>query len=107
MFNHNLTRPASQAFPISGVMDHGSLRESINEKCKSCIYDPLSMGTWRQQVSLCSVKLCELWKVRPKTTHPIPKQVGLCYGAKFSSSQESEDELEESSKQNKTGGVGV
>lgn len=43
-----------------------SLRKAINEKCRDCIYDPSSSGTWRQQVFSCSVKSCPLWHARPK-----------------------------------------
>lgn len=43
-----------------------SLRKSINDHCKSCIYDPLSgNGTWRKQVTDCTVKSCNLYNVRP------------------------------------------
>ncbi len=43
-----------------------SLRGAINSKCKDCIYDPKSgLGNWRQQVSLCAIKTCPLWAVRP------------------------------------------
>ena len=46
-----------------------SLRRSINEYCKSCIYDPHSgLGTWRQQVEACTVIKCELYAVRPRST---------------------------------------
>jgi len=44
-----------------------SLRKAINDKCKSCIYDPLAGGTWRKQVEECTVTLCPLHPVRPKT----------------------------------------
>ena len=57
-----------------------SLRKRINQHCKSCIYDPYAPGTWRQQVTLCSVKSCALYNVRPKTTRPIPKSVLSYYG---------------------------
>lgn len=43
-----------------------SLRDAINAKCRECIYDPRSgAGTWRQQVSACTVYRCALWPVRP------------------------------------------
>ena len=43
-----------------------SLRKAINDKCRQCIYDPKAgMGTWRQQVSACSVYVCPLWPHRP------------------------------------------
>ena len=43
-----------------------SLRNAINAKCRDCIYDPKSgLGTWRQQVSLCTVYACPLWQFRP------------------------------------------
>ena len=45
-----------------------SLRQCINAKCKSCIYDPLSgLGHWRQQVELCTITSCPLYAVRPRT----------------------------------------
>ncbi len=57
-----------------------SLRAAINAKCKSCIFDPLAMGNWRQQVTLCSVRLCPLWEVRPVSRAPIPDSVLSYYG---------------------------
>lgn len=43
-----------------------SLRKAINDKCKDCTYDDMSgLGTWRQQVEGCTVKVCALWPVRP------------------------------------------
>jgi hypothetical protein len=57
-----------------------SLRIVINEKCKDCIYDPASSGTWRQQVALCRVKSCALYDVRPKPTSPIPESILRWYG---------------------------
>ncbi len=52
-----------------------SLRPSINEHCKTCIYDPASAGTWRQQVTICSVVSCNLYSVRPVTKLRIPESV--------------------------------
>jgi hypothetical protein len=52
-----------------------SLRNAINQHCKSCTYDDLAAGTWRQQVTLCGVKSCALYEVRPKSTRPIPESV--------------------------------
>ncbi len=56
-----------------------SLRKAINLHCKSCIYDPMAMGTWRQQVTLCSVGSCELFDKRP-TTDRISESVLKYYG---------------------------
>lgn len=43
-----------------------SLRKSVNNYCKSCTYDPESgLGTWREQVELCTVTKCPLYAVRP------------------------------------------
>lgn len=56
------------------------LRKCINDHCKNCIYDPLAMGTWKQQVTLCSVKECSLYPVRPTTKAPIPESVLDYYG---------------------------
>ena len=69
-----------------------SLRTAINEHCRSCIYDNLAAGTWRQQGTLCSVPTCALFKVRPKTTHPIPESVLSYYRVKEPVLQESDGE---------------
>lgn len=46
-----------------------SLRKAINEKCKECIYDPLSgQGNWRQQVEACTSRTCPLYAVRPTSS---------------------------------------
>ena len=58
-----------------------SLRKRINRHCKSCTYDDLAAGTWRQQVTHCGVKSCALYDVRPKSTRPIPESVLSYYGA--------------------------
>lgn len=43
-----------------------SLRDAVNAKCKSCIYDPFGgCGTWREQVQACSSANCPLHSVRP------------------------------------------
>ncbi len=45
-----------------------SLRKAINDKCKDCTYDERNgLGTWRQQTELCTVKICPLWEVRPRS----------------------------------------
>lgn len=59
-----------------------SLRKLIDQNCRDCIYDDLASGTWRQQVTLCSVKSCAFHEIRPKTTHPIPESVLRWYGIK-------------------------
>ena len=64
-----------------------SLRRVINEKCKDCIYDAASSGTWRQQVALCSVKSSTLYDVRPKPTSPIPESILRWYGVDLAESQ--------------------
>ena len=43
-----------------------SLRKAVDSNCKQCIYDNLAPGTWRQQVTLCTVIKCPLWDVRPR-----------------------------------------
>ena len=52
-----------------------SLRRAINDKCKDCIYDPASEGTWRQQAFSCSVIICPLWHVRPKPISSVTERV--------------------------------
>ncbi|HIF49929.1 MAG TPA: hypothetical protein EYQ42_00080 [Thiotrichaceae bacterium] len=58
-----------------------SLRKPVNENCKECIYDNLAPGTWLQQVTLCSIKTCRLYKVRPQTKAQIPDNVLSYYQA--------------------------
>ena len=69
-----------------------SLRKRINQNCKDCIYDPYAAGTWRQQVTLCSVKTCEFHDVRPKTSFPIPNSVLTFYGVNLTSFERELDE---------------
>lgn len=57
-----------------------SLRKAINDKCKSCVYDNLAAGTWRQQVTLCPVTDCALWPHRAQTKAKIPDSVLRYYG---------------------------
>ncbi len=57
-----------------------SLRKCLNDNCRSCIYDPKAAGTWRQQVTLCTVRGCALYPVRPVTKAPIPDSVLKYYG---------------------------
>lgn len=73
-----------------------SLRQAINAKCKDCTYDPVAPGTWRQQVTLCSVTVCPLWPVRPKTDAHIPESVLRFYGvdsAEFQKIQSNQREI--------------
>ena len=57
-----------------------SLRKPVDEKCKDCIYDSAVPGTWRQQVSLCTIKTCSFWGIRAKPTSPIPESTLRWYG---------------------------
>ena len=63
-----------------------SLRKRIDQHCKSCVYDSLAPGTWRQQVTLCSVKSCAFHDDRPKTGYPIPESVLSYYGVNLAES---------------------
>ena len=43
-----------------------SMRKTINDMCKLCIYDPVGgEGTWRQQVQACTSHECPLFDLRP------------------------------------------
>jgi hypothetical protein len=64
-----------------------SLRAAVNDHCKSCIYDNLAPGTWRQQVTLCDAISCPLYGVRRKTAYPIPESTLSYYGDKSASYQ--------------------
>ena len=49
-----------------------SRTQAINDKCRDCIYDPKSPGTWREQVEKCtSENRCALWPYRPMTTETL------------------------------------
>ena len=62
------------------IKKRASLRKRIDENCKSCVYDRQLPGSWRQQVTLCTVASCALFTVRPKTKAPLPKSVLAYYG---------------------------
>ena len=62
------------------IKNRPSPRKCINQNCKICIYDPKAAGTWRQQVTLCTVTNCALYPVRPVTKAPIPESVLNYYG---------------------------
>jgi len=42
-----------------------SFRAAVNAKCKDCIYDRGTPGTWRMQVGLCTSSNCPLHDYRP------------------------------------------
>lgn len=42
-----------------------SRKKAIDAKCKDCIYDKYSKGTWREQVENCAEKTCSLYQYRP------------------------------------------
>lgn len=71
-----------------------SLRHAVNEACKQCVVDPCSPGTWKQQVTLCSVEKCPLWNVRPQTASAIPDSVLRWYGVKKGDSEWSNETFE-------------
>ncbi len=45
-----------------------SLRAAIDAKCRDCIYDQQSPGTWREQVAACTATECSLWPRRTAAT---------------------------------------
>ena len=49
----------------------GVLRLAIDKHCKQCVYDPCNGGTWREQVTLCTVDVCPLHPVRPLSDNAI------------------------------------
>ena len=49
------------------------MRKAINVKCKDCIYDPLSTGSWLEQVFQCSMRDCGLYPYRPIPKSRKPK----------------------------------
>lgn len=61
-------------------MNKPGLRQSINDMCKSCIYDSRAAGNWKQQVTICTSFECPLYPVRPVSREPIPLSVIVWYG---------------------------
>ena len=57
-----------------------SLRQAINDKCRSCVFDEANVGSWRVQVTLCSCNSCPLYEVRPVTRSPIAEGTLKEYG---------------------------
>ena len=57
-----------------------NLRKRINANCKGCTYDCKAPGTWRQQITLCSVFRCPMWGVRPTSQTEISNSVLEFYG---------------------------
>ena len=54
---------------IDRLSSKPGLRGKIDAKCVECIYDPLDVGTWRQQVARCTSYTCPLRPVRPQPTN--------------------------------------
>lgn len=42
---------------------------AINAMCRGCIVDPMSGGTWREQVACCVSAACPLFNFRPMPRH--------------------------------------
>jgi hypothetical protein len=56
-----------------------SLRKAINDKCRDCVYDPLSgLGGAIQQIDACTCTLCPLYRVRPRiiAKRPLSQALG-------------------------------
>ncbi len=53
-----------------------SLRRAINNKCRECIYCPLTgTGSWRLQVENCTSISCPLYSVRTKPTRYMAQRI--------------------------------
>ncbi len=62
------------------VPKRSSLRQAINDKCRSCVYDEANVGSWLVQVTLCICKDCPLYEVRSVTKSPIAEGTLKAYG---------------------------
>jgi len=40
--------------------------EAINAKCRSCLYDPVLIESWRSQIDRCETSWCPLFCYRPR-----------------------------------------
>lgn len=56
-----------------------SRKQAIDAHCRDCIYDPANGGTWRQQVTLCSCRDCDLWPWRPVSASDLPESLLNAY----------------------------
>ena len=43
-----------------------SYKDAVEAKCRECIFDPDSSGTWREQVRDCTSPACPLYALRPQ-----------------------------------------
>ena len=54
-----LARPSSNA------------KQAVSAYCTDCIFDAHEPGNWRQQVTACATRSCDLYRVRPKTSKAL------------------------------------
>lgn len=45
-----------------------TLRQAVNDNCRSCIYDSDEPGTWLSQVENCKISRCAIFEHRPVTS---------------------------------------
>jgi len=57
--------PREQTITIQKTGNKPFLRAKINAKCRECIYDHHTEGSWRKQVENCTGFACPLYEVRP------------------------------------------
>lgn len=50
---------------VKKTVNKPKFRIVIDAKCRECIYDPHSEGSWRKQVEICTSSGCPLFPVRP------------------------------------------
>ena len=79
---HRLRRHRNGNYRTEVTPPPTALQKAIDAHCRSCIYDSLAAGNWRQQVALCGVISCELFEERPRPIRPIPDLILSYYGAK-------------------------
>ena len=60
----NRPRPTKQSI-IDRLINKPGLRARINANCVSCIYVQAAPGSWRKQVTQCTVDSCPLFDIRP------------------------------------------
>ena len=59
---------------VEKLIKSTGLRARINAHCASCIYDEIISGSWKRQVTECTVTNCPIWDVRPKIASKDQKQ---------------------------------
>jgi hypothetical protein len=68
---------------IAKLITSTGLRARINAHCVSCVYDEKIPGSWKRQVTECTVTSCPIWDIRPKVAIKGPKTTTKVHSGMF------------------------